>query len=82
MRIALAVRVTAGLWWCVGATGVLWAATQLEPARLGVLFMSESLVGVVSAVVLAGEQLRPLETVGGLLILLGALVEVWPGRAR
>lgn len=71
---------TAGLWWGVATAGILWAASQLEPARLGVLLMSEVLVGVLSAALLAGERLNALEILGGTLILTTAVLEVWPAH--
>jgi len=72
---------TAGLWWGAATAGILWAAGQLEPARLGVLLMSEALVGVVSAALFAGEHLNVLEILGGTLILMAAILEVWPARS-
>lgn len=81
--VAIAVWVigAAGLWWGGATAGILWAASQLEPARLGVLLMSEALVGVISAALFAGEHLRIVEICGGTLILLAAILEVWPVRS-
>lgn len=70
-----------GLWWGLSMAALLWAAAQLEPARVGILLMSEVVVGVVSAALFAGERLGPLEAAGGVLVVLAAALEVWPVRA-
>ncbi|MTI42738.1 EamA domain-containing membrane protein RarD [Roseibium hamelinense] len=67
-----------GLWWGAANAALMWAAPQLEPARTGILLMSEVLIGAVSAAVLAGERLGPLELAGGLLVLTAGILEVWP----
>ncbi|MFD0981195.1 EamA/RhaT family transporter [Tropicimonas aquimaris] len=73
---------TGGLWWGLSLAGLMWAAVRLEPARVGLLLMMEVLVGAVSAAVLAGETLHPLEIVGGALVLCAGILEVWPVRPR
>ncbi|MWD26400.1 EamA family transporter [Aquicoccus sp. SCR17] len=73
----------AGLgWWAASTAGILWATAQLEPARVGILLMSEVLVGAVSGAVLAGETLGPMEWVGGALVLAAGGFEVWSTRPR
>ncbi len=42
--------------------------------------MVEVLVGAVSAAVLAGESLSPIELAGGALVLIGGVLELWPVR--
>lgn len=69
---------TGGIWWALSMTSLLWAAPRLEPARVGILLMSEVLVGVVSAAILAGEHLGYLEILGGSLVLLAGVLEIWP----
>ena len=69
-----------GLWWGLSMSALMWAATRLEPARVGILLMAEVLVGVVSAAVIAGESLRTLEIVGGALVVSAGVLEVWPAR--
>ena len=71
-----------GLWWGLSLAGLMWATTRLEPARVGILLMSEVLVGVVSAALFAGERLGRLEIAGGALVVLAAALEVWPVRRR
>ncbi|WP_299190833.1 DMT family transporter [uncultured Litoreibacter sp.] len=60
----------------------LWPANLLSPARLGVLLMSEVLVGVATAAWLAGEPFGPREMIGTALIIAAGLVEVLgkPGK--
>ncbi len=71
-----------GLWWGLSMAGLMWATPRLDPARVGILLMSEVLVGAVSAALIAGEALGPLEIVGGILVLVAGLLEVWPIRRR
>ncbi|RVT82663.1 DMT family transporter [Rhodobacteraceae bacterium CCMM004] len=68
----------AALWWGASIAGLMWATVRLEPARSGILLMSEVLVGAVSAALLAGEALHPLEIAGGALVLAAGALEVWP----
>lgn len=78
---ALGWAVGAGLcWWGLSMMALTWAAARLEPARSGLLLMSEVLVGAVSAAFLAGEVLGPRELAGGALVLLAGVLEVWPAR--
>jgi drug/metabolite transporter (DMT)-like permease len=44
--------------------------------------MIEVLIGGVSAALLAGEHLAPMEMAGGALVLIAAVLEVWPVRQR
>lgn len=71
---------TGGIWWALSVGGLMWATARLEPARVGILLMTEVLVGALSAALLAGERLHPLEMVGGGLVLLAGMLEVWPLR--
>ncbi|WP_435105693.1 DMT family transporter [Arhodomonas sp. AD133] len=74
---------TGSVWWGLSVACLMWAAARLEPARVGILLMTEVLVGLVSAAVIAGELLRPLEVAGGALVLFAGVLEVWPmGRSR
>jgi drug/metabolite transporter (DMT)-like permease len=71
---------TGAVWWGLSTASLMWAAVRLEPARVGILLMTEVVVGAVSAAVLAAEQLAPLEIVGGALVLCAGVLEVWPVR--
>ena len=79
LRLAL---VSGGLWWVLSIAALTWATMRLEPARVGILMMTEVLVGAVSAAVLAGENLALLEILGGVLVLLAGVLEVWPVRQK
>lgn len=73
---------TGGLWWVLSIAGLMWATVRLEPARVGILLMTEVVVGAASAAMLAGEHLDRLEIVGGVLVLCASVLEVWPARRR
>lgn len=79
-RVALWVIVTGAIWWAVSIVGLLWATTKLEPARVGILLMSEVLVSVISATLLAGELITLPELIGGLLVLIAGVLEFLPDR--
>jgi drug/metabolite transporter (DMT)-like permease len=51
-------------------------ATVLPPARIGVLLMSEVVVGAISAALLSGEMFGAREALGTLLIIAAALFEI------
>ncbi|MFZ5962980.1 DMT family transporter [Thalassococcus sp. BH17M4-6] len=70
----------AAFWWVLSMAGLMWATARLDPARVGILLMSEVLVGAASAAWLAGETLNGIEIAGGALVLCAGLLEVWPVR--
>ncbi|TMM54557.1 DMT family transporter [Sulfitobacter sabulilitoris] len=73
---------TGGVWWGLSMAGLMWATVRLDPARVGILLMTEVLVGAASAALFAGELLTPVEIAGGALVLCAGVLEVWPtGRA-
>lgn len=72
------VTVTGGLWWGLSMAALMWATARLDPARVGILLMTEVLVGSLSAAVIAGERLSAFEVAGGTLVLCAAVLEVWP----
>lgn len=74
------VAATGALWWVVSILALLWATARLEPARVGILLMTEVLVGALSAAWLAGEHLSRSELAGGALVLVAGVLEVWPER--
>jgi drug/metabolite transporter (DMT)-like permease len=78
----LITTVTGTLWWSVSMAGLMWATALLDPARVGILLMSEVLIGALSAAFLVGEPLLPFELIGGALVLSAAILEVWPTNAR
>ena len=79
-KAGLWILAAGGLWWGLSMAGLLWATARLEPARVGILLMSEVLVGVISAALFAGEHLGAVEAVGGALVVAAAIMEVWPLR--
>lgn len=54
----------------------LWGAARLTPGRVGILLMGEVAVGIVSAAIWAQEPFGWRETVGAVLIVSAALIEV------
>jgi len=54
----------------------IWPATMLSPARVGLLLMSEVIVGLISAALFAGEPFGVREAIGAVLIVSAALIEV------
>ncbi|MEH6647915.1 DMT family transporter [Sulfitobacter sp.] len=73
---------TGGLWWSISIASLMWATVRLEPARVGLLLMSEVVVGAASAALIAAERLSPLELVGGALVLCAGVLEIWPAGRR
>ncbi len=82
LTVALWIGVTGALWWALSIVGLLWATTKLEPARVGILLMSEVLVSVISAALIAGELVSSTELAGGLLVLVAGGLEFWPDRRK
>ncbi|APZ54603.1 DMT family transporter [Salipiger abyssi] len=74
--------VTGIVWWGLSLAMLMWATLRLDPARVGILMQTEVLVGALSAALLAGEHLHPLEIAGGALVVAAGLLEVWPVRRR
>lgn len=79
--VAAGSLVLGGLWWAVALTAFLWSAQRMEPARVGILLMGEVVVGMVSAVLLAGEHLGTWMGVGAVMVLAAAVIETWPREA-
>jgi drug/metabolite transporter (DMT)-like permease len=78
LPIMINVLLTGGLWWGLSIAALMWATVRLDPARVGILLMTEVIVGALSAAVFAGENLSVHEIVGGTLVILCGLLEVWP----
>ena len=58
----------------------IWPATRLSPARVGMILMSEVVVGLISAALLANEVFGPREALGATLIVAAALLELAPSK--
>ncbi|MFC0267442.1 DMT family transporter [Kushneria aurantia] len=69
-----------GLWWGLAMVALLWATARLDPTRVGILLMSEVLVGVLSAAWLANEPFGALAVLGAVLVITAAALELWPVR--
>ena len=54
----------------------VWPSSVLTPARVGLILMTEVVVGLTSAALFAGEPFGPREALGAALIVLAALIEV------
>ena len=59
----------------------IWPATLLSPARVGLLLMSEVVVGLFSAALFSGEPFGWRELLGAMLIVGAAVLEMTPGRS-
>ncbi len=68
-----------GVWWGASLVGFMWATREMEPARVGILLMSEVLVGVVSAAVFAGEPFGGAMAAGAVLVVAAGFLETVPG---
>lgn len=79
--VVVQVLLTGGLWWVLSIAALMWAAVRLDPARVGILLMTEVVLGAVTAAVFAGESLSASEMIGGALVILCGLLEVWPAKA-
>jgi len=55
---------------------VLWAAQRIDPARVGILLMTEVLFGAISAAILSGEPFTLADGAGTALIVAAGLIEV------
>ncbi len=71
-----------GIWWALSVASLMWATPRLEPARVGILLMTEVIVGTMSAAILANESITRTEIIGGTLVLLAGVLEVWPIRKK
>lgn len=78
LAVSLQVLLTGGLWWGLSIAGLMWAALRLDPARVGILLMTEVIFGAATAALFAGETLSRNEVIGGALVILCGLLEVWP----
>ena len=58
----------------------IWPATLLAPGRVGVLLMSEIVVGVITAAIISGEPFGIREALGTIMIVSAALLEILGGR--
>jgi len=65
-----------GAFWLLAATlATQWAITKLEVSRASILIILELITAVLSAMWINNERLSMLETIGGLLIIVAAILE-------
>jgi drug/metabolite transporter (DMT)-like permease len=55
---------------------VLWAVQRMDPGRVGILLMTEVLVGAITAALFSGEPFGIIELAGTVLIVCAGLIEV------
>lgn len=67
-------------WWAGSLTLLMRAAQVLEPARVGILLMSEVIVGAISAALLAAEPFGPLVVTGTVFVIAAGVLEAVPER--
>ncbi len=72
----LAVVIAAGGFY-IGMTCQMVAAPHLAPATVGLLFLIEPVVAIISAALLLGESLGPVQVAGVALVLAGLALDVW-----
>jgi drug/metabolite transporter (DMT)-like permease len=68
------------LWWAASLTAFVWATQILEPTRVGLLLMSEVVVGASSAAVFGRHAFGALMIAGTVLVIVSGLLETLPGR--
>ena len=79
--IAVYVLLTSSFWWVLSIAALMWATLRLDPARVGILLMTEVVFGAITAAIFAGERLSVSEMIGGALVILCGVLEVWPTRS-
>jgi len=67
-------------WWALSLTLFMWATQSLEPPRVGILLMSEVIVGAISAALLAAEPFGLQMAVGTVLVVAAGLLETLPDQ--
>jgi drug/metabolite transporter (DMT)-like permease len=70
--------VSGALWWGLSLAALMWATVRIDPARVGILMMTEVVVGAATAAAFAHETLSILELAGGALVLSAGVLELWP----
>lgn len=63
------------VWLFIATVGTQWGVAHMEAGRSSVLIIMELVAAVVSAALINGTRLRPVEWLGGALIAVAALVE-------
>ncbi len=61
---------------------VMWAAQRLDSARVGILLMTEAMMGAISAALFSGEPFGMAQVIGTVLVVGAGLLEVSAHRPR
>jgi drug/metabolite transporter (DMT)-like permease len=61
----------------IGFTCQFAAAPHLKPATIGLLFLIEPVVAILSAAVVLGETLTPVQVAGVALVITGLAIDIW-----
>jgi drug/metabolite transporter (DMT)-like permease len=69
-------------WWALSLTAFMWATRNLEPPRIGILLMSEVIVGAASAALLSNEPFTPVMGAGAVLVIVAGCLESLSGLKR
>jgi len=67
-------------WWALSLAAFMWASKRLEPARVGILLMTEVIVGALSAAWLTSEPFGPWMALGAVMVVAAGIVETLPPR--
>lgn len=62
-------------WWAISLSGFMWATRHLEPARVGILLMSEVVVGAASAALFTEEPFTLYMILGAMLVITAGSLE-------
>ena len=75
-----------GGWWGASLVALMWASKRLEPAKMGILLMTEAIVGAISAALLTAEPFGLIMALGAVLVILAGVLETlplgWQPRSR
>ncbi|MBF6057859.1 DMT family transporter [Thiomicrorhabdus heinhorstiae] len=81
-NIWLTLLAFAVLWVLLANLGTQWAVTQMEAGKSSIILILELVTAVVSASFILGETMDGLEMLGGVLILVAALLETIPQKSK
>ncbi|MFT7879021.1 MAG: DMT family transporter [Sulfurimonas sp.] len=71
----IALGLYALVWLLAANIGSQWGVTHMEAGRSSIIIIMELITAVISATIIAGEMMRPVEMLGGALILGAAFIE-------
>jgi hypothetical protein len=74
--LTINVLLTDCILWGASIATLIWAAVRLDPARVGILLMTEVIFGAVTSALFTGKKLSFSEIISGFLVLLCGLLEV------